>query len=194
MTIDALFIALILLMSFVPNLGYITVAPGISLTLVHVPVLIGAALRGWKKGTVYGFVFGLSSWIAALMSGTGFNIFFIYPWTAIPSRVLFGLLAGLVFDLARKFPKIYAKSIYLALVSALLTMVHTGLVFFNLWIFYHADIEALFASANPISNGVSWTFLGVILIGMAGEMTLAAFLVPSISFALKKALPKLWIH
>jgi uncharacterized membrane protein len=192
MAIDAIFIALILIMSFVPNMGYITVAPGISLTLVHIPVLIGACLRGVKKGTLYGLVFGISSWLEALIIGSGFNLFFIYPWTAIPSRVVFGFLAGLLYDLVRKFPKVYAKSIYLALVSLALTWIHTGLVFFNLWIFYHGEIEALFASSNPVASGVSWTFLGVILLGAAGESILAFILVPSVSLALRKALPHLW--
>jgi hypothetical protein len=79
MAIDAIFIALILIMSFVPNMGYITVAPGISLTLIHIPVLIGACLRGVKKGTLYGLVFGVSSWLEALIIGTGFNLFLFIP-------------------------------------------------------------------------------------------------------------------
>lgn len=193
MAIDAIFIALILIMSFVPNMGYITVAPGISLTLIHIPVLIGACLRGVKKGTLYGLVFGISSWLEALIIGTGFNLFFIYPWTAIPCRVLFGFLSGLFFSFGRKFPKRYAKSLYLALVSLGLTWIHTGLVFFNLWIFYHQEIAALFASSAPVASGVSWTFLAVILLGAAGESILAFVLVPSISLALRKALPHLWV-
>jgi uncharacterized membrane protein len=193
MAIDAIFIALILIMSFVPNMGYITVAPGVSLTLIHIPVLIGAYLRGTKKATLYGLVFGISSWLEALIIGTGFNLFFIYPWTAIPCRVVFGFLAGLFFSFGRKFSQRGAKSLYLALVSLVLTWIHTGLVFFNLWIFYHQEIAALFASNAPVAAGVSWTFLGVILLGALGESLLAFVLVPSVSLALRKALPHLWV-
>lgn len=190
---DGVFIALIVIMTFVPNLGFITVAPGVSFTLIHIPVLVGASLKGAKKGALYGLAFGICSWFEALQIGAGFNLFFIYPWTAIPSRVVFGFLAGLLFSLVQKFPKRYAKSIYLAVASAFLTVLHTVLVFGNLYIFYSSEVSALLGSLDPVINGMSWTFLGLIGVGMLGEMALAFIFVPTINLSLRKAAPQLWM-
>ncbi|MBE6127471.1 MAG: hypothetical protein E7182_05805 [Erysipelotrichaceae bacterium] len=46
MTLDAVFVALILLMTFVPSLGYIPVTPFVSLTLLHIP---SASWRGARR-------------------------------------------------------------------------------------------------------------------------------------------------
>ena len=43
-TIDALFLALILLFTYVPQIGYIQVMPTMAITTIHLVVLIGASL------------------------------------------------------------------------------------------------------------------------------------------------------
>lgn len=187
MTLDAVFIAIIMIMTFVPNLGYIAVTPFVSLTLLHLPVLLGAALGGWKKGLFLGFIFGLSSYMQAL-SSAGFNALFAYPWVAIPPRVVFGLLAGIVFSLLGKVSKKKTFALYLALVCALLTAMHTGLVFLDLYIFYPDTIAGLFGSGNPIATGTTLTFTLVILLGMVGEMAIAAIIVPPLYVASEKVL------
>lgn len=55
--IDALFLALILLFTYVPQIGYIQVMPTMAITTIHLVVLIGASLFGWKKR--YYMVFSL---------------------------------------------------------------------------------------------------------------------------------------
>ena len=44
MVMFATFASIILLMALVPNLGYLTFIPGISITIIHIPVLIGIML------------------------------------------------------------------------------------------------------------------------------------------------------
>ncbi len=185
MTFDAFFIAILLLMTFVPNLGYIAVTPFISFTLMHLPVLLGAALGGTKKGILYGFVFGVSSYIQALGSA-GFNALFAFPWVAIPPRLLFGLAAGLVFGFVSKVSQKKSMGLYLALGSALLTFLHTGLVFLDLYMFFPSEIGGLFSSTAPIATGTGLTFLLVIVIGMLGEMAIAAFIIPPLYLATSK--------
>ena len=55
MTISAIIIALIALMTFVPYVGYLTI-PGtpISICTIHIVVLLTALLFGWKQGFVAG--------------------------------------------------------------------------------------------------------------------------------------------
>lgn len=55
----ALMVAIILLMSFTP-LGYVR-TPGLSITLLTIPVAVGAIILGPKGGVVCGAAFGLTS-------------------------------------------------------------------------------------------------------------------------------------
>lgn len=191
LSFDAAIVAIILIMTFVPNMGFIFVTPFISFTLLHLPVLLGAALFGWKKGLLYGLVFGICSYVQALLQGAGFNLLFAYPWTAIPPRAVFGLLAGLAFSFIRKLHNNLAKSLYLGLGSAVLTAIHTGLVFLTLYAFFPAEVSGLLGSSDPLAEGTGLTFLLAILLGMVGEMGLAAVLVPSLYLAITKAVPSL---
>ena len=62
MIITALFTGIIIMMAFVPYLGYINLVV-IKATMIHVPVIIGSILLGPKKGAFLGFVFGCTSLI-----------------------------------------------------------------------------------------------------------------------------------
>lgn len=60
MTMTAMFIAMIAVMTFVPNVGYINLIV-IKATILHVPVIIGSIVLGPKSGAVLGTVFGMTS-------------------------------------------------------------------------------------------------------------------------------------
>lgn len=62
MVLTALFAAIIILMAFIPFLGYINLVV-IKATLIHVPVIIGSVLLGPKRGGFLGFIFGCTSLI-----------------------------------------------------------------------------------------------------------------------------------
>lgn len=189
MTLDAVFLAIIMVMTFVPSLGFIAVTPLISLTLLHLPVLLGAAIGGMKKGLMLGFVFGLASYVQALSSASPFNALFAYPWVAIPPRALFGLLAGLVFSLIGKVSKKKTVGLYYGLACAGLTALHTCLVFLDLYIFYPEYIGGLLSSQNPVAAGTALTFTLVIVIGMLGEMAVAGLIVPPLYLVSRAVLP-----
>lgn len=184
-TADALFCAIIMVMGFVPQLGYIQIIPGLSLTLLHIPVLIGAYLFGWKRGTFYGFVFGLTSWFVALQSGVGFNAFFIYPWVSVLPRILFGFLAGLIFTLVKKVPKIYHSGLAVGGLAFALTIVHTLLVFGDLFIFYPSEMLTYFSSTSSIGSDVVIAFAAVIGLGALGEGVLGGIVTPAVGKALR---------
>lgn len=56
----ALLTAIILIMAFVPYIGYIPLG-FMNATIIHIPVIIGALFIGKKAGAILGFVFGLTS-------------------------------------------------------------------------------------------------------------------------------------
>ena len=125
MVLIAMFIAIMLVMNFTP-IGYITVTGAFSITLMTIPVALGAACTGISGGTILGFVFGLTSFLQAF--GIGFMIDpsatplfnespFGYTITCFVPRILTGLVAGLVFSLFERKGKtgFYAFAISSAL-------------------------------------------------------------------------------
>ena len=65
----ALFSALIILLAFIPGIGYIPL--GVTrATIIHVPVIIGSIVLGPKMGAVLGGVFGLTSLISNTLTPT----------------------------------------------------------------------------------------------------------------------------
>ena len=140
MTILAMFIAIILIMTFVPYLGYIQIPNFPSILLVHIPVLIGGALLGRKAGLILGLVFGIGSLIKATYS-PGLDYLFIFPWVSVVPRVIFG---ALIYDVVRLAKKMIKLPIIAYSVSFIvLTVIHTLLV-----------VPLLF-SAFPLAFGVN---------------------------------------
>ncbi|MCI8506013.1 MAG: ECF transporter S component [Lachnospiraceae bacterium] len=62
LVLTAAIAAIIVMMAFVPYVGYINLVV-IKATLIHVPVIIGSVVLGPKKGAFLGFIFGFTSLI-----------------------------------------------------------------------------------------------------------------------------------
>lgn len=113
----ALLIAIILLMAFTP-IGYIKTF-GLEITLIVVPVAVGAVLMGPVGGAVLGGVFGITSFIQCFgMSQFGAAMLNINPFltflVCVPTRILAGWLAGLVFRVMRRGKSTRKASYYVA--------------------------------------------------------------------------------
>lgn len=102
----AVLVAILLLLE-VTGLGYLPVS-ALTLTIMQIPVVVGAIVLGPTAGTVLGTVFGLTSFFqcfgknafgVALMS---INPFLTFVVCVVP-RVLMGFLCGVIFKaLAKK--------------------------------------------------------------------------------------------
>lgn len=178
--IDALFIALFVLFTFVPYLGYIQVGP-ISIQIMHLFVLIGACIFGWKKGLFYGFIFGLTSLIKASMYPGTIDFAFLNPFVSILPRALFGLIAGVVFDLIKKHTNIVKFSIVAPFLCFAFTCLHTVLTMSCLYVFGVLDpfhITSLLGLSNVLN---SEAFLALIstaaLVNMLVESAIAFVIV-----------------
>lgn len=113
LTLVSLFVALMLVMNFTP-IGYITTGL-FSLTLMTIPVALGAACAGVWGGGVLGFVFGLTSFLQAF--GIGFMIDpsaallfntdpLAYTLTCFVPRITVGIVSGLIFTAFEKHNKV----------------------------------------------------------------------------------------
>ena len=102
----ALLAALLLVMNFTP-LGYLQVGP-LSMSLMSIPVSIGAMLMGPVDGAILGGVFGATSFLQAVQgtSPMGSELFAYSPVgsfvVCFVARVLVGLCCGLVYQGMRK--------------------------------------------------------------------------------------------
>lgn len=80
------------------RLGFIPWFSGASLTIMHVPAIIGAILEGPVVGILIGGLFGLFSLLQAALSPTGpVDVAFTNPLISIVPRLMIGLFAFLVY-------------------------------------------------------------------------------------------------
>ena len=187
--IDALFLALFILFTFVPWLGYYQVGP-ISFQVVHVFVLIGAAIFGWKKGLLYGFIFGLLSLLKAISYPGTLDFAFINPFVSILPRALFGFLAGFIFDIIKKHASLKQFIISLPVLCFVLTCFHTFATLSCLYIFGVLDPFSISSALglSEIMSNVTFValFTTIGLIGMCIEGAVAAIIVLPLYVALRR--------
>lgn len=106
LTQTAILSAVIIMMAFVPFLGYIHIGP-LSATTLVIPVAIGAAVIGPGAGAFLGFIFGATSYIQCFgLDAFGTTLNEINPlFTLIMCflpRILMGLLTGLIYKAVSK--------------------------------------------------------------------------------------------
>jgi uncharacterized membrane protein len=83
-------------------LGMIPWFAGVSLTVVHVPVIIGAILEGPIVGTCIGAIFGVSALVRAAVAPNGpIDPFFVNPLISVLPRLLVGVIAWLAYKAFR---------------------------------------------------------------------------------------------
>lgn len=96
LTLTSIFTAIIVLMTFIPQLGYILV--GVTeMTLIHIPVLIGVFLLPKRYAIFLGFMYGVTSMFKAIQVNAGLAVAFINPLVSILPRVLFVICAIFIF-------------------------------------------------------------------------------------------------
>lgn len=181
LTVNAAFLSIILLMVFVPNLGFITLGP-LSATIIHIPVLIVAFAYGKRSALIAGLAFGVGSWYAALTRGGIADIVFQDPRISIIPRVLFALIAVYLYEFIKS--KVSNQKYAIAISAGISTLLHTLLV-----------IGAIYLFASFTSLGFEAGFMGylniikvIILTGGILEIGLAVLIVPMAVGAIKKAL------
>ena len=106
LVIAAIFIGITLVLTLVPNLGYIPVGIA-SITIVHIPILIGIFVLPFYYGLALGLTFGLSSLLRAFMPGSLFDPLFQNPLISVLPRVLFAAAAFGLFHLIKAFAKTF---------------------------------------------------------------------------------------
>lgn len=109
----------------ITRLGFFPWISGASITILHIPAIIGAILEGPLVGAGIGAIFGVFSLIQAnIAPNTPIDVAFRHPLVSVLPRILFPLVTWGLFFLISKWKKIPAVII----ASVVGTLVHTVLV------------------------------------------------------------------
>ncbi len=196
LVLTGLFTAIILIMAFVPNLGYINLV-FIKATLIHIPVIIGSLFLGPKKGAFLGGVFGLTSFINNTMSPSAMSFAFS-PVVAFQMfgpvgvlktlyicfvpRILIGVGAYFVFAAISRFGRgIVNRSVAFVAAGAAGAMINTALVMSGIYFLYaqaYAEVNSMDISA------VFKAIMGVVFGQGVLEAVVSAVIVGAVATAL----------
>lgn len=147
-----------------------------SISLVLVPIVVGAAVYGWKAGALLGFVFGL----AVLWSGDAGSFMVVDPVgtvvVVLAKGTLCGLCSGIVYTLISKRSQIWA-----VLCAALICpVVNTGVFLLGCQIFF-LDTVTEWAASFGYANAADYMFLGLAGFNFLIELTTNLVLAPVIT-------------
>ncbi len=129
-SILAVFAALIVLFSWVPQIGFIQIPP-VSLTIIPVFVLLSLGILPWYYTVLLATIFGLNSWLYALAFATSpIDLAFQNFLVAVPARVLFGFTAVIIYTVFKKIDedRIWKKMILFTLYLTFFAVVYFALV------------------------------------------------------------------
>lgn len=179
----AFFIAIIAIMTFIPSLGYITLG-GISITIIHVVVLVAAFTMGKKGGLVAGLAMGILCLIKAwIMPGSIYDYPFRNPLCAVLPRALFGLVAGMAIEIITKRANSKALKASLVVISSILLTAFHSVITVPLiyvcatWI----DVLNEWVESNELLVFFGATFVGNSIF----EMIVAGIATPAIVLVLR---------
>lgn len=131
LTMNALFMAITIVMALVPNLGMIHLGV-VSITIMHIPVIIAGLVLGMRGALINATAFGLSSMLISAIRPVGpLDVFFVNPLVSVLPRILFGLAVGLIFNVLSKTKMGFILKA--AITAALSTLLHTIFVLIPLY-------------------------------------------------------------
>ncbi|MFV0362757.1 MAG: ECF transporter S component [Suipraeoptans sp.] len=187
MTQLAVLIAILAILTLT-GLGFITTGV-VSITILHIPVIIGSLVLGPKLGGILGFAFGFLSMINATFRGaTPVDMMFTpagghgMPIQSLilvfVPRIILGILPALIFSLLSKWIK--KEAINAAIAAGLSTMVHTVMVLGLLYF--------MFFSEMTFSEVIKTVFLTVIGLNGILEIAAAVIICSAVSIPLRRYL------
>lgn len=181
MTLAAINIAIIAVVSFIPYVGYIMYG-GAAITTVHILVLVIALIFGWKQGLVAGIAFGMVSFLVAITTASSpLDLAFVNPLISIIPRAAFGFLAGITFQTIKRVKDIGYRSSLYAVASIVLTLFHSASVVLMLFVF-----KGVMGFSNEFN---AWLTITVAVNSLI-EAAAAGVVVPLIAWPLSRAFPQ----
>jgi uncharacterized membrane protein len=172
----ALLIAVMVVLQFIGTIFPIKIGP-VSISLVLIPIVIGAAIYGPGAGAILGAAFGIIAnvFCANGLDGGGHMVFQASPILCILVVMLKGIgcgfVAGLVYKLFSK------RNAYIAMLLAAIVcpIVNTGIFLLGMYLFF-MDVLAVWANGSDIAG---YVVSGIILINFVPELVLNVVVSPA---------------
>jgi len=149
--------------------------PAFSITLVLVPIIIGAALIGTFAGGWLGLAFGA----AVLISGDAAVFLGINPVGTVIVVLLKGALAGLAAGAVYKLFSKKNKTVAAAVAAVICPVVNTGIFILGTYIFFLPTINE-WAAAAGYENATTYIIFGMVLVNFIVELVINIILCPVI--------------
>lgn len=175
----SLLVSLLLILAYTP-LGFINIPP-VSITTMHIPVIIGSIMLGPVYGGILGFAFGMISLVKASTGAVGAVNILFSPFASgepfysiimcLVPRILLGIIPACMNSLLGKLLK--QHSITIAISAGIATLCHTCLVLGCLNIFFNALL-------------LKQIFLTILSINGSLELLAAIVIVPAVAIPLEK--------
>jgi uncharacterized membrane protein len=157
------------------RLGFFPWFSGASITVLHIPAIIGAILEGPVVGTGIGLIFGVFSLIQANIAPvTPIDVAFRDPLVSILPRILFPMVAWGLYYILSKWKKIPAVII----ASFCATIIHTILVLLMLVVTNGSGI--LTGGAPDVTV---WTVISIVFVANGIPEAIAAAVLSTIVVA-----------
>lgn len=174
----ALFTAIVVVLQMVG--GGIKVGGLFSISLVLVPIVVGAAVYGWDAGLWLGFAFGG----AVLISGDAAPFMAVDVLgtvvTVLVKGMACGLMAGLVYKLFARRSRLLA----VVLAALVCPIVNTGVFLIGCRLFFF-DTIAQWGAAAGFANAQDYMFLGLAGVNFLVEVATNLLLAPVITRLIK---------
>lgn len=147
-----------------------------SISLVLVPIVVGAAVYGPKAGAWLGFVFGL----VVLLSGDAAPFLTVDPLGCVATVLVKGIGAGLLAGLSYK--AIAAKNKYLGVAAAAIVcpVVNSGVFFLGCELFFLDTVDGWAKAAGFTGDATTYVIVGLIGLNFVFEMLVNMVLSPVI--------------
>lgn len=194
MTIGAVFIAILIIQSFIPYLGYIRILPGLpSITIIPLTVALAGVLLGTGFGTWIGLIWGILSLILAYTQPGDLVSLMLFqnPIIAIVPRAAAGFAGGMIAQAAKNKSKGQAAVIY-GLAGIATSAINTLLVIGLTSLFFMKNSDALLHGLGQANNQAPLITILLVALGTNGivEAIFTGFITPFIALPIKRFLVK----
>ena len=160
--------------------GSIKVGSLFSISLVLVPIVVGAAVYGWKAGIWLGFAFG----VAVLLSGDAAAFLAIHVPGTVLTVLLKGACSGMAAGLMYKAFSRWGDFLGAIMAAIICPVVNTGIFLIGCKLFFYDTICA-WAADFGFPNAAAYMFLGLAGINFLVELGTNIVLAPVITRLIK---------
>jgi len=166
LTLSSLLLAIIILMAAIPSLGFISLPfLPVSITILHIPVIIGGVFVSRRTSLYLGLLFGLSSFVVAITRVPDITApLFANPLVSVLPRMILGLV---LIDILKFTDKVFKfdkrRIVSITVYFVLATLLHALMVLAAVFLaaktgFYpdllgnKADLQAIIVEGTNIAK------------------------------------------